>query len=230
MSKTVLIWDLPLRIFHWSLVSVLGGLWLTSELGTEYIDIHMTLGYVALGLVAFRIVWGILGPKHSRFSSFSPNPKKLLQYAKNFNDKSAKPTAGHNPIGALMVFLMLILVGLQATSGLFISDDIFTQGPYFDAVSKSTAKLMNSIHHTTFDIILIAVALHIIAVLFYTFVKKHPIIVAMFTGKKSEDDVDAAEAIPHSKLIAALIIVAAVSFAVYWLVVINAPPPMEEYY
>lgn len=228
-SKAHLIWDLPLRLFHWSFASSILLLWLTSELGSDYIDWHITLGYCVLTLTIFRIAWGFFGPKHAKFSHFLPTPTEIVSYLKQQNTPQAKVYAGHNPIGSLMVIAMLILVLIQAVSGLFVDDQVFSSGPYFNAAGDTVDKLMSTVHHTMFDFILLAIALHIAAIIFYKTVKKQNLVKAMFTGKKADKGITEKDAIKHSKLWLALIIIALCCAFVYWLVVMN-PPPVEEFY
>ena len=223
-----LIWDLPLRLFHWSFVLTFMGLWYTSEQGSDFIDIHMILGYVALGLLTFRILWGVIGPTHARFSQFIPSPKKLFNYLSN-KDKGNQP-AGHNPLGALMVILMIVLVSIQSISGLFIDDDVFSAGPYNSVIPSDIEKIMSFLHHNTFDLTLIAIGLHIGAILYYAFIKKLNLVTPMITGKKDANLVDKAAEIPHSKLWRALLLAIACVIFIYWLVVINAPVIEDFYY
>jgi cytochrome b len=228
MKERYLIWDLPLRIFHWAFaVSILGS-WYTAEQGSDLIDIHMKLGYFALGLLFFRILWGLIGPKYARFSQFIPSPKSLLSYLRS--SKENKPTPGHNPLGALMVVLMIVLISIQAISGLFINDDVFSSGPYYGSVSNELEKIMTFLHHNTFDFMIGAIFLHLAAITFYWRVKKENLVLPMITGKKTTAQVKAADAIPNSKIILACIIATCCAAFVYWLVVINAPVLEELYY
>ena len=103
MTEKHLIWDLPLRIFHWGFAVTILACWYTAEQGVDLVEIHMQLGFAALTLIAFRILWGLIGPKHARFSQFFPSPKILISYLRSSNTK--KTTPGHNPLGALMVIL-----------------------------------------------------------------------------------------------------------------------------
>lgn len=231
MTKKLLIWDLPLRIFHWSFVLTIFALWYTAEQGSDLVEIHMQLGYVALGLLTFRVLWGIIGPTHARFSQFILSPKKLINYLfKRDSQEQNTPNAGHNPLGALMVILMIVLVSVQAISGLFIDNDVFSTGPYNSIVSGDIEKLMSFLHHNTFDLILIAIALHIGAIAYYALVKKHNLVTPMITGKKDAKDVDSTAAIPHSKIILAIILALLCAVFIYWLVVINAPVVEDFYY
>jgi len=228
VTEKHLIWDLPLRIFHWSFAFTILGAWYTAEHKDEYIELHMQLGFVALALIIFRIFWGIIGPKHARFSQFIPSPKTLLAYLSKSSPK--KVTAGHNPLGALMVILMIALISIQAISGLFINDDIFSSGPYYGSIGKELEAIMSFLHHNTFDFMIGAIILHIVAIVYYWRVKKQNLIPPMITGKKASEHVKASDAIPHSKLILATIVAVCCVAFVYWLVILNAPVIEEFYY
>jgi len=230
LTQKHLIWDLPLRLFHWSFAITILAAWYTSEQKGELVELHMQLGYVALGLLIFRILWGIVGPKHARFSQFIPSPKTVIHYIKNLKNNEFKDNnAGHNPLGALMVVLMITLVSLQAISGLFINDDIFSSGPYYGSLSKEFEKVMFFLHHNTFDFMIAAIVLHLAAIAYYWRVKKQNLVLPMITGKKSSQLMSTTDAIPHSKIMLAIIIAIACTAFIYWLVVINVPV-VEEYY
>lgn len=229
MAKKYLIWDLPLRIFHWALVVTILGAWYTSEQDNGLIDLHLTFGYIALGLITFRILWGFLGTKHSQFKNFVPTPKKLINYLKPQDPSQPLHTAGHNPMGSLMVVFMLTIILLQAISGLVMDDDIFTTGPYNGVLDKNIEAVLVFIHTNSFNFILAAIALHLLAIIFYKLVKKKSLVLPMITGKKSAEDVSEKDAISHSKIILGIVIALLVAAFVYWLVVINAPV-IEEYY
>ena len=229
MRKHVLIWDLPLRLFHWLFACTVIASWYTSDQDNDLIDVHMKLGYFALGLLVFRILWGFVGTKHSRFSSFFPTPNRLRLYIKGLRSKQVKSTTGHNPLGSLMVFLMISLISLQAISGLFINDDVFSSGPYYDSVSKEIEQFMFFLHHNVFDFMIAAIVIHLLAIAYYVRVKKQLLIIPMITGKKPENLVDVTDKIKHSKIFLAVLLVIAIAAFIYWLVVVNAPI-IEEYY
>ncbi len=230
MSKEYLIWDLPLRVFHWCLVITILALWYTSEQEGEMIDLHMQLGYVALGLMLFRVIWGFLGTTHSRFTQFLPKPNDIASYLSANSTRSTKCYPGHNPLGSLMVVLMIVLILSQAISGLFINDDVFSSGPYYGELSNTATEWMSFIHHNAFDFILAAIALHIGAIFYYRVVKKKALVKAMVTGKKAEDDVTEDDSIAHSKLVIAGVVIAVVVAFVYWLVVVNVPAVEAIYF
>ncbi len=229
VSKQFLIWDLPLRIFHWLFALTILASWYTSDQDRELIELHLQLGYFALGLIVFRLLWGIVGSKHSRFLSFMPTPKRVIDYIRNVVSNCDTSTVGHNPLGGLMVILMITLVSLQAISGLFINDDVFSAGPYYDSVSKEIEQVMVFLHHHIFDYMIGAIALHLLAIFYYVRIKKQNLILPMITGKKSADNVSENDQIKHSKLWLAGFIILIVVIFIYWLVVLNAPV-IEEYY
>jgi len=224
-----LVWDLPLRLFHWLLVLSIAGLWATGEAGFDWMQIHIYLGYWTLGLVVFRILWGFVGPRHARFSSFLKGPSGIWQSAKGLAAGTMIQTAGHNPLGGIAVIVMLVLVAFQATTGLFATDDILWTGPYNGAVSTETADRLTSLHHSNFNLILAMVTLHVLAIVFYFFVKKQNLIGAMFHGKKPAAHVPEHEAITRSELTKAVIVIAISAGLVYWLIS-AAPPPPETYF
>jgi len=228
MSKKHLIWDLPLRVFHWLFVLTIAGAWYTSE-HSDFIDYHMMLGYFALGLLVFRISWGLVGPKHARFSQFLPSPNTLIEYLQSIKHKKKFHSPGHNPLGSFMVVLMIVLITLQAVSGLFINDDIFSSGPYYGSIASSTEKVMKFLHHNVFDFMIISIALHLLAIAYYWLIKKENLILPMITGKKNADVVNEGDAIVSSRIPLAIVIVIASILFVYWLVIINAPV-VEEFY
>ncbi|MAD14764.1 MAG: cytochrome B [Alteromonadaceae bacterium] len=225
-NKT-LVWDLPLRIFHWALVLLIFAQWLTAEVLDGYIDLHAKFGYGLLGLVIFRLIWGFVGPKHARFSSFLRGPSAIFHYSRTLITRHPSTYTGHNPLGALMVPAILIVVGTQAISGLFVTDDVLFTGPYYSSVSDETQGTMQWLHHTLFDVLLVIIGLHISAILSYELLLKKPLIGAMLHGQKN---VQAKSGINHSRLILALVLALVICAFIYWLVVV-APPEVElDYY
>ena len=229
MKTQYLIWDLPLRVFHWLLVISIFGSWYTSNQDNGLIEYHLIVGYVTLGLIVFRVAWGILGTTHSRFAQFIPTPSKLLNYIKNFKSPHSTSHAGHNPLGSLMVVFMLTIILLQAVSGLFMNDDIYTSGPYYGTITGKLEDIAIFIHRNGFNVIIGTIVLHIFAIVFYKYFKKQALVKAMITGKKSSDDVTKKDSINHSKIGLAILITILVTAFIYWLVILNAPV-IEEYY
>src|SRR6201996_201770 len=154
-----LVWDLPTRLFHWLLVATLISLYVTAKTGNT--PWHMRLGYFMIGLLIFRVVWGLVGPRHARFVNFIKGPTSIGQYL-----KGGIISVGHNPLGAGMVVLMLLLLVGQVTTGLFSTDDIAYVGPYNPSVAHDLAEKLTAWHHRNFNFILGAVVLHLCAILY----------------------------------------------------------------
>ncbi|GAB2679959.1 cytochrome b/b6 domain-containing protein [Aliiglaciecola aliphaticivorans] len=228
-----LIWDLPLRLFHWLLVLALVCQWITAELGSGYMDYHFYIGYFTLGLIIFRLIWGIVGPKYARFSNFLYPPKAIWQYLMSFLRAKNPHFTGHNPLGGLIVPAVILVVGSQAITGLFASDDVLASGPYMSAVSSEIQSWLDSLHHQIFNVILAIAGVHILAIFWYQFGRKIPLIGAMFSGKKMITDkkTDTAQnGIGSSRLILAVIIAIIIAAFLYWLIAIAAPVPEVDYY
>lgn len=222
-----LVWDLPVRLFHWILAICLVTQWFTAEVFADAMDIHFYLGYFILGLIIFRLIWGFIGPKYARFSSFLRGPKAMFHYLQSLKNKSPEHVVGHNSVGGLMLPLVLLLVGIQAITGLFTTNEIVHSGPYYGSISDSLQKITQWLHHQTFSFLWIFIALHIVAISWYQIGLKYDLIRPMFHGKKS---VSAADSISSSQLVKAIILMALVAAFVYWLVII-APPVIEyDYY
>jgi cytochrome b len=225
-----LVWDLPLRLFHWLFAVSIMASWATAEAGFNWMQWHMRLGYWTAGLLIFRIIWGFVGPRHARFSSFLTRPSGTWRYIQGLTGAAkAIESVGHNPLGGLMVILMLLLVAFQVTTGLFATDDIVWTGPYNPAVSGDTAKLLTSLHHKNFNLILAAICLHVAAIAYYAFVKKQNLVPAMVTGWKPAEAVPAEQAISGSQILKAILVIVVSTGAVYWLLS-AAPPAVDNTY
>jgi cytochrome b len=211
-----LVWDLPLRLVHWSLVVSFVGAFVTNRLGVAWFDWHVRFGYAILALVVFRILWGFLGAKHARFSNFVRSPAMTLSYALRLARGEAPSYVGHNPLGALMVVALLLGLGTDAGMGLFANDEIFNSGPLAGAVTKETSLALTSLHRRGFYLLAAAAVIHVAAVLVHVFVKRENLVRAMITGRKPRDLVRADDEIPSSRvrLAAALVLLVAALFFV----------------
>ncbi|MFP5394108.1 MAG: cytochrome b/b6 domain-containing protein [Gammaproteobacteria bacterium] len=125
-SRGILVWDLPTRLFHWLLVAAVTVAIVTGELGGDWMAVHGKAGLAIVGLVSFRLVWGLVGSTHARFLSFIPTPGRVRSYLTGRWEGH-----GHNPVGALSVFALLAALGVQAGTGLFANDDIAFTGPLY---------------------------------------------------------------------------------------------------
>lgn len=170
-----------MRIVHWSFVALLPALWWTAE--TRQMDLHFTLGLTMLGLVVFRLVWGVFGSSTARFTQFVKGPGAVLRYLKTPDDA---PHIGHNPLGALSVLALLALLGLQVGLGLFAQDtDAVSSGPLNHLVSWDTATAASDAHGIVFNVLLAIIALHVAAILFYRFVRKNDLVTPMISGRRA---------------------------------------------
>jgi cytochrome b len=222
-----LVWDLPLRLFHWLFALSITASWITGKAGFDWMQYHFYLGYFMIGLLVFRLIWGFIGPRHARFSSFLQKPAAIWTYAQGLFDRHSHPSVGHNPVGALMVVLMLLLVALQVSTGLFSTDAVIWTGPYYPSVKHATASLLSSVHSVNSNFILGAVVLHLMAIIYYRTFKKQSLVSAMFTGYKPAALVPPHHAITSSQLLKAIIVCAVAACFVYVLLA-NAPPAADN--
>jgi cytochrome b len=180
------IWDPVTRLWHWVLALAVGSGWTIGKfMSFDNIEWHFYLGYFVLGLVLFRCLWGLLGPAPVRLRALLPTPAELWRYLRHVGKREPGGAAGHNPLGSISVILMLLAVGAQAVTGLFIvSDDFFESGPLAGYVSEATVNRLTWWHHLNADLILVLVALHVGAVLFYLVWKREDLVKPMITGWK----------------------------------------------
>ena len=167
-STPIRVWDLPTRVFHWVLAASLVGSVVTAQVGGNAMVWHFRLGYLALGLLAFRLVWGLVGGRWSRFSSFAYGPGALLRYLRGRPRPGERFEVGHSPLGALSVFALLGVLALQVGTGLFADDEIANVGPLNRYVSGAMGLAATAWHKQWGQwIILALVALHVAAVALY---------------------------------------------------------------
>lgn len=183
MANTLRVWDLPTRLFHWSLALCVLGLVITGQVGGAALDWHFRLGYAVLTLLLFRIAWGFVGGHWSRFASFLYAPATLWRYLRGQGEPAL--SVGHNPLGALSVFAMLFFLLLQVGSGLISDDEIASSGPLARFASAALVSQATSYHKEVGKLILIVlVLLHVAAVLFYLWRKHINLIRPMLHGDK----------------------------------------------
>lgn len=214
---TIRIWDLPTRLFHWALALGVIGLLLTGTLGGSWMDWHLPLGYAVLALLAFRLLWGLLGGHWSRFTSFVYSPASLLAYLRGRSRTEHR--AGHTPLGALSVFALLLVLASQVLSGLMSDDEIATFGPLVRFVSGDTVSAATAFHKDVGQYLVMGlVGLHLLAIAWYALVKRQPLVKPMLLGDKQlPEPVPASrDGLPHRLLAAALLALCAAG--VTWLV------------
>ena len=228
-SQRILVWDLPLRLFHWLLVVCVIGSWLTAESGVEWAETHFILGYITLGLLSFRLLWGFVGPKHARFGSFLTGPRAVGKYLLALGQKQRAVSVGHSPLGGWASIILLLCITVQAFTGLFISDDIIYAGPYNPLVSADTAATLAWLHHLNFDLLCVLLVFHIAAIACYRLLLKESLLTPMLTGFKTVEQQYSANAVHDQRRLVALILGFIVA-ALVTLLVYLAPEPSSLYF
>jgi cytochrome b len=204
-TAAALVWDWPLRAFHWLLALAVAVSFATHYAGIEWFDWHRRCGYTVVVLVVFRAAWGFVGPTHSRFSSFLRGPRAVLGHLRG---RQPYPVAGHNPVGAASVLAFLASLAIQAGTGLFANDEIANAGPFYGWVTQATSNRLTSLHDLNSSVLVALVVAHLLAIAWYDGVRRLGLARAFWTGRKA-----GAEAIRSSRGALALVIVIAVAIA-----------------
>lgn len=215
------VWDLPTRLFHWALVAAVIGLAVTGTIGGNAMVWHFRFGYSVLTLLLFRIVWGLVGGRWSRFGAFIYSPASVINYLKG----KGRPEhgIGHSPIGAGSVFAMLGFLLAQVGTGLLSDDEIAFAGPLTRFVSNATVGLATDYHKNIGRWILLAlVLLHIGAIAFYLW-RKHNLVGAMLHGDKELVTPAPASRDDTTSRLLALGVLLACAAGVYWISSLGAP-------
>jgi cytochrome b len=204
-NAAALVWDWPLRVFHWSLVLVVAGSFATHYAGIEWFDWHRRCGYVAVVLIGFRLAWGFVGPHYSRFTSFLRGPGAMIEHLRG---RQSYPIAGHNPVGAASVLAFLASLGFQAGTGLFANDEIANAGPFYGWVTQETSNRLTALHDLNSSILIGLIVAHLVAIAWYDGRRRLGLVRAFWTGRKA-----GAEGIRSSRGGLALVIVVALIVA-----------------
>lgn len=204
------IWDLPTRLFHWVIVLLVPAMWASQKFGK--MDLHILLGEIMLGLVLFRIIWGLIGSSTARFAGFVRGPAAAIRYLRG----RTKAALGHNPLGGWSVVIMLLLLATQVGLGLFATDeDSLYEGPLSHLVSYDNARILAHRHETIFYILLGFIALHILAILYYALVRRDDLVGPMVTGRGgARDDGAQMAAAPWWRFLLAAGLAAAITLAI----------------
>ena len=204
-TATALVWDWPLRVFHWSLVLAVAGSFATHYAGMEWFDWHRRCGYAAAVLIGFRLAWGFVGPRYSRFSSFLRGPRAVIEHLRG---RQPYPKAGHNPVGAVSVLVFLASLALQAGTGLFANDEIANAGPFYGWVAQETSNRLTGLHDLNSKVLIALIAMHLVAIAWYDGRRRLGLVRTFWTGRKA-----GAEGIRSSRGGLALVIVVALIVA-----------------
>ncbi|WP_291208669.1 cytochrome b/b6 domain-containing protein [Hyphomonas sp.] len=197
------VWDIATRVFHWSLFLLLLACWFSGGEG-DLANIHRASGMMLAGLIVFRIVWGFAGGEHARFGAFFPSPGKLIAHLRQVAAGKPERHLGHNPVGAVAVFLLLIAVSVCILTGLFSSGEGLA-GPFAEVIGFE----MSDLHELAFRVLQGLVALHLLGVVAESLLAKDALVPAMITGRKSraegEPGTDARQAGLPALLVALLL-------------------------
>ena len=169
-QRNILVWDVPTRLFHWLLVASFAGAFATGE-SEHWRDTHALLGYTAGGLIVFRLIWGLLGTRYARFSSFPLSPQSVLSYLKSLKSGSPEHHAGHNPAGSWAILLILGLVAVTAASGWAVLAKIGPEG-------------LKDVHEALSNVTVALIVVHVAAVLASSLLHRENLVRAMLTGFK----------------------------------------------
>lgn len=222
-TVAVRVWDLPTRLFHWALAASVIGAIVTAKVGGNAMVWHMRLGYAVAALLLFRLVWGLIGGRWSRFASFIYGPAAYLRYLGGRVREGDRFEVGHNPLGALSVFAMLVWLAIQVGSGLIADDEIATTGPLVRFVASETS-LAWTAHHKSWGqwLVFALVGLHLLAIVFYRWRKGSAMLKAMVLGDKDlPAETPASRDSAATRLLAAAVLGVAAAL-VYWLVGLGA--------
>ncbi|MES2183344.1 MAG: cytochrome b/b6 domain-containing protein [Pseudomonadota bacterium] len=210
------IWDLPTRLFHWCLAAGVVAMVLTGRTGGNAMVWHFRCGYGVLALLLFRLVWGIAGGHWSRFARFLPSPARAWAYLRGRD--ADRPHAGHSPLGALSVYAMLLVLLVQAGTGLFSDDEIASSGPLSRFLSDTQVSALSGWHKDYGQWLVIGlVLLHVLAVLYYTLVRRKALVGAMLHGDGVAAPGTAASRDSAASRLAAAVVFAACIALVWWI-------------
>ena len=218
MNHTVRIWDLPTRLFHWALAVCIPGLVITANVGGDAMAWHFRLGYCVLALLLFRLVWGFVGGRWSRFSAFACSPTRVVRYLKVKGRGDGGEDVGHNPLGALSVYALLVALTAQVGTGLFSDDEIAASGPLTRWVSSAMVELATR-YHTDYGqyLVLGLVGLHLLAIAFYVFLRQQTLVRPMVDGNKTLPSPAPASRDDAASRAGAAAVLAACAAVVWWI-------------
>ncbi|WP_114418842.1 cytochrome b/b6 domain-containing protein [Marinospirillum perlucidum] len=211
--ENIKVWDWSIRVFHWSLPVIIFALWYT-RLDPQ---IHQLFAQVLMGLLIYRVIWGFVGTPYARFGCFVRSPGAMWTYLTGFLKGRKASYLGHNPLGGAMVVLLLLVMGLQLTTGLFIDDFLFP-GPLYSLVPAAVSEWMTTWHHRFFNLLLALIVIHLMAILVYR-LKGDNLVKAMLVGSKPADpqaaDLDRKnQAFPWLRFLIAVVLAV---LPVYWI-------------
>lgn len=221
-QQNIKVWDWSVRVFHWCLPILIFLMWFSNDQGE--MERHMLFGQVLLGLLTYRLIWGVIGTPYARFKHFLYGPKAFIAYATGFFSDKKPRYLSHNPMGGLMAVVLMGAVVFQLVSGLFTTDDIFMKGPLYDTVSRSTSAWFTRWHSQFFDGLLVLIGLHLAAIILYK-LRGEGLVKAMFSGKKEATeqdqdrlDTEAVESFPWFRFVLAVAVSVSLVVGIFYYV------------
>jgi cytochrome b len=181
--RQVVVWDAPIRLFHWLVVVLVVAAYVTWRL--NWMDWHVRIGEALLALVFFRLLWGFFGCETARFRHFMVAPSSAFRHLRHAFRREPDTQVGHNPAGGWMVLLLLALLLVEALSGLYINNDIADEGPLTQWMPAPVANAITALHSILWDVLLAAVILHVLVIALYAAIKGHNLLRPMLTGRKT---------------------------------------------
>lgn len=181
-SQPVLVWDAPTRLFHWLIVVLVAAAYVTWQ--WDWMIWHVWLGETLLALLFFRLLWGVFGSDTARLARLLASPGAAFTHLVHIFRREPDRQIGHNPAGGFMVLLMLALLLGETLSGLYLNNDVADEGPLTELVPAPVANAITALHSILWDVLLAAVALHILAIVLYAVVKRQNLLRPMVTGRK----------------------------------------------
>jgi cytochrome b len=182
VHRQVRVWDLPTRLFHWSIVVLVAASYVTSRL--NWMVWHVWIGEMQLVLLLFRLLWGCFGSETARFRNFLANPLDAIRHLRHLFRREPDLQVGHNPAGGWVVLVLLTLLLVATLSGLYVNNDLAHVGRLTGLLPGPIADLVPVLHATLFELLLATVALHVLIIIAYARIKGHDLLQPMLTGYK----------------------------------------------
>ncbi|TAL79258.1 MAG: cytochrome B [Burkholderiaceae bacterium] len=173
LVSSVVVWDIFIRIFHWSLVVAFASAYLSSDAGA----IHHWFGYVVIGLISARLIWGVVGTKYARFVNFVPSPARFSAYMKDLQASREPRYLGHNPAGGAMIVMLLFMLGATGGTGWLLTTDMFWG-----------SDIIEGLHAVCANTVLALIGVHLAGVALASWRHRENLVKAMFTGRKRMDE------------------------------------------
>ena len=180
--RSVLVWDIPVRVFHWLIVALVAAAYATWRM--NWIVSHEWIGYATLTLLLFRLSWGFLGSETARFSRLFASPRTVLQHLKRWLRREPDHEVGHNPAGGWMVLILIALLLVETLTGVYVANDIADEGPLTEHVPAWAANAIASSHVIFWDTLLAAILLHVLVIAGFAAIKGQNLLRPMITGTK----------------------------------------------